>query len=89
MQYYTKEMSDYEKKQLENDFRRFTNKHFEKPSRCKNIGQIQFYVQEVSLKIEEFKSRFNYVPRYAYTLLSEYNASQNRLIFNNFQEMYA
>lgn len=82
-------MSDYEKKQLENDFKRFTSKHFEKPSRCKNIGQIQFYVQEVSLKIEEFKKRFNYVPTYAYTLLSEYNASQNRLIFNNFQKMYA
>ena len=82
-------MSDYEKQQLENSFKTFTKKHFERPTKCKNIGQIQFYVKELSLKIEEFKSRFNYVPRTAYTLLSEYNASQNRLIFSNFQQEFA
>jgi hypothetical protein len=82
-------MSNYEKQQLENNFNKFTRKHFEKPSRCKNIGQIQYYVQELSLKIEEFKSRFNYVPNTAYVLLSEYNASQNKLIFKGFQRIYA
>jgi len=82
-------MSDYEKQLLENNFKKFTRKHFERPSRCKNIGQIQYYVQELSLKIEEFKSRFNYVPNIAYVLLSEYNASQNKLIFKGFQKIYA
>ena len=82
-------MSNYEKKQLEKDFKKFTNRHFERPSKCKNLGQVQFYVKELALKIEEFKSRFNYVPKSAYVLLSEYNASQNKLIFSNFQNTYA
>jgi hypothetical protein len=82
-------MSNYEKKQLEKDFKKFTKRHFESPSRCKNLGQVQFYVKELALKIEEFKSRFNYVPKSAYILLGEYNASQNKLIFNNFQKTYA
>ena len=82
-------MSNYEKKQLEKDFRKFTKRHFEQPSKCKNLGQVQFYVKELALKIEEFKSRFNYVPNSAYILLSEYNASQNVLIFSKFQKTYA
>lgn len=82
-------MSNYEKQQLENNFNKFSRKHFERPARCKNIGQIQYYVQEISLKIEEFKSQFNYVPNTAYILLSEYNASQNKLIFKDFQKIYA
>ena len=82
-------MSNYEKKQLEKDFRKFTRRHFESPSRCKNLGQIQFYIKELILKIEEFKLKFNYVPKSAYTLLSEYNSSQNKLIFSNFQKTYA
>ncbi len=81
-------MSNYEIKQLEKDFKRFTKKHFEHPSRCKNLGQVQFYVKELSVKIEEFRSRFNYVPKSAYVLLSEYNASQNKMIINNFQQTY-
>jgi len=82
-------MNQYDKKLIEIDFNKFTKRHFEKPSKCKNIGQIQFYVQEISLKIEEFKLRFNYVPKAAYIMLSEYNAWQNKLIFKNFQHSYA
>ena len=82
-------MRIYEKKQLEIDFKRFTRKHFEKPSKFKNLQQVQFYVREIALKIEEFEQRFNYVPKTAYVLLSEYNASQNKMIFNNFQQSYA
>ena len=82
-------MSDYEKKQLEKEFKEFTSKHFEMPARCKNLGQIQFYVKEISLKITEYKTRFNHVPKYAYVLLSDYNMIQNRLIFRNFQKEYS
>ena len=81
-------MSNYEKKQAVKDFKRFTSKHFERPSRCKNLGQIQFYIKELTIKIGEFKAKLNYVPNDAYSLLSEYNASQNRLIFSNFQQTY-
>ena len=82
-------MSDYEKKQLENDFSKYTSRHFEKPTRCKNLGQIQFYIKELSVKISEYKQRFNYVPDKAYMLLSDYNASQNRLIFRNFRQEHS
>jgi len=82
-------MSNQKRKQLEKDFNRFTSRHFESPSRCKNLGQLQFYIKELTVKIGEFKSRFNYVPNDAYSLLSEYNASQNRLIFIDFQKTYS
>lgn len=81
-------MSNFEKKRLDREFNMFTSKHFEKPSRCKNLGMIQFYIRELTNKIDEYKRRFNYVPSNAYSLLSEYNASQNKLVFNNFQQIY-
>ena len=79
-------MSDYEKKQLERAFRKYTNQHLEKPSRCKNLVQIQFFINELSTKISDYKQRFNYVPDHAYMLLSDYNTSQNKLIFSNFRQ---
>jgi hypothetical protein len=82
-------MSNYEKKQLEKAFNTFTKRNFEAPRRCKNLDQIRFYVKELSLKMEEFKNRFNYVPQQAYTLLAQYNSLQNKMMFVNFQEAYA
>lgn len=82
-------MSNYEKKQLEKEFKKFTSRHFESPSSCKNLGQIQFYVNELTLKITEYRNRFNHVPEHAYVLLHDYNMSQNRLIFRNFQKDYS
>jgi len=80
-------MSDCEIEQLEIDFNKFTNRHFEEPSECRNNGQVQFYIQELSIKIEEFKSTFNFVPNNAYVLMNEYNASQNKLVFRNFHQI--
>lgn len=81
-------MSTIEKKQLEKDFKRFTSRHFEKPSRCKNLDQIQFYIQELTSKIKELKGRFNYVPDHAYQLLAQYNNTQNTLIHREFRNTY-
>ncbi len=64
------------KKEIEAVFSAFAYRHFEKPSKCKNMEQIRYYVQELSSKISEYKEQFNYVPNSAYTLLSEYNATQ-------------
>ena len=82
-------MSNYEKKQLEKEFSKFTKRNFEAPRRCKNQDQIRYYVKELSLKMEEFKKRFNYVPQQAYTLLSQYNSLQNQMVMANFQQAYA
>ena len=81
-------MSRYEKKQVEKEFKSFTNKHFEKPAKCRNIDQVRFYVQELSDKITEFKRRFNYVPDAAYSLLSQYNNIQNTMVFAHFKQNY-
>ena len=82
-------MSDYEKKQLEKEFKRYTSRHLEKPSRCKNLVQIQYFIKELSTKISEYNLQFNYVPDHAYMLLNDYNSSQNKLIFRNFRNEYA
>lgn len=81
-------MSDFEKKKLDMELSLFTRKNFEKPSDCKNLDQIRFYVKELCVKIEEFEKRFNYVPAYAYTLLSQYNTVQNRLLNSEFRSTY-
>lgn len=82
-------MSNFEKKQLEKEFNKFTKRNFEAPRKCKNLDQIRYYVKELSMKMEEFKRQFNYVPQQAYTLLSQYNSLQNKMVFANFQETYA
>jgi hypothetical protein len=81
-------MTRFEQKKLDVEFNRFTKMNFDKPQKCKSIGQIRYYVDELSIKIKEFKASFNYVPNSAHALLSQYNAAQNRLIHKNFQEVY-
>lgn len=87
MQIYTCEMSDYKKKQLEYNFIKFIKKYFEQPCKCRNIGQVQFYVKElVARKIEKFKSGFNYTPKPACILLIAYNTSRKNLTLKDFQK---
>ncbi|ELR73861.1 hypothetical protein C900_00025 [Fulvivirga imtechensis AK7] len=81
-------MSEFEKKRLDEEFSSFARKNFEKPTRCKNLEQIRFYVNELSMKVDEFKRRFNYVPDSAYILLSQYNSLQNRMVYTNFKNSY-
>lgn len=81
-------MSDYEIKKLEMELKQFTSKNFEKPSRCRNLEQIRFYVRELCLKIEELETRFNYVPSSAYALLAQYNARQNSMLQADFVNTY-
>lgn len=81
-------MTDYEQKKIEMELRSFTSKNFEKPSVCRNLEQIRFYVRELCLKIQELEDRFNYVPSWAYELLAQYNAKQNILIHMEFRNAY-
>lgn len=81
-------MSQFELKKIENDLKRFTERNFETPGKCRNLDQIRFYVKELCGKIEEYQSRFNYVPQSAYTLLAQYNQVQNQLIYINFRNTY-
>ncbi|MEQ9166271.1 MAG: hypothetical protein RLO12_08435 [Fulvivirga sp.] len=81
-------MSEFEKKRIDREFQIFTMRNFEKPKKCKNLDQIRFYVQELSTTVEEFKQRFNYVPSDAYSLLTQYNQLQNKMLFAEFKNSY-
>lgn len=81
-------MSEFEKRKLDEQFSTFAKRNFEKPRRCKNLDQIRFYVHELSVQMEEFKRRFNYVPNAAYTLLAQYNTIQNRMVYADFKNNY-
>ena len=81
-------MSNFERKKLELDLRKFAERNFESPGNCRNIDQIRFYVRELCLKIEEYETRFNFVPSGAYSLLAQYNLVQNRLIHIEFRKAY-
>ena len=81
-------MSEYERKRLEMELKTFATLNFVKPSECKNLDQIRVYVRELCLKIEELEERFNYVPAWAYSLLAQYNATQNRMLYTEFRNSY-
>lgn len=81
-------MSELEKRRIDREFQLFTVRNFEKPKKCKNIDQVRFYVNELAMKMDDFKDRFNYVPNAAYKLLAEYNALQNTMVFEHFKNTY-
>ncbi len=81
-------MTNYERAKLEVELKSFASRNFERPSECRNLDQIRFYVQELCLKIEEYQSKFNYVPNWAYSLLAQYNAKQNHIIHINLTSTY-
>jgi len=81
-------MTRFEQIKLDSEFARFTRMNFDKPQKCTSIDQIRYYMKELSEKITYLKSSVRYVPNDAYSLLSQYNAAQNKLIHKNFQEFY-
>jgi hypothetical protein len=64
---------------VENELREFTSRNFMRPSECRNLGQIRFYIRELGEKIQELELAGHYVPTWVYQLLSQYNARENAL----------
>jgi len=81
-------MSEFEKKHLELELRKFTARNFVMPSECRNLDQIRFYIRELCVRIEDYKKRFDYVPATAYYLLSQYNSQQNSMLYRDFISSY-
>lgn len=81
-------MKNSEHQQIETELKKFADRNFERPSKCRNPDQIRFYVQELGSKIEEYKLRFNYVPNWAYSLLAQYTQIQNELVYIDFRNTY-
>jgi hypothetical protein len=74
-------MTDFEKAKLDSTLQDFIVRNFEKPEKCRNLDQIQYYLRELYLKIEEYDTRFNYVPKRAYALVSQYTQMQKDFTF--------
>ena len=81
-------MSDFEKKKVELELKAFATSNFVKPTDCRNLDQIRFYISELCGKIDSYNKRFNYVPESAYTLLAQYNARQNSILYQEFVKTY-
>jgi hypothetical protein len=81
-------MSEFEKKSLEMEFRSFTAKNFERPADCNNLAQVRFYISELCAKIGDYKQRYDYAPELAYTLLAQYNARQNTMLYKDYVNSY-
>ncbi len=75
-------------KAAEKEFRRFVRHNLVKPKRCKNFDDANYCIQQVHLKIQEFKSKFNYVPASAQKIFNEYQNIQDRMVYENFRETY-
>jgi len=81
-------MAIFNRKEVDNELKKFADRNFEKPTDCKDLEQIRFYVRELCLKIEELEKRFEYVPSSAYSLLAQYNSKQNSIISKDFSDTY-
>jgi len=81
-------ITDHDRRKLEADLRIFATRNFVRPSECKNLEQVRFYVRELCLKIEELETKFNFVPASAYALLAQYNMRQNAIIDVDFRNTY-
>ena len=84
----TDAMPLFSKSEVDHELKKFTTRNFEKPSDCKDLEQIRFYVRELCLKIEELEKRFEYVPSSAYSLLAQYNSKQNSIVNKDFSNYY-
>lgn len=81
-------MNDFEKKKIEMELRSFTFTNFERPAECRSLEQIRLYIKLLCNKIEDCESQFNYVPESAYSLLAQYNARQNSILYHDFVNSY-
>jgi hypothetical protein len=82
-------MTPFEQQKIEMELRSFTSRNFERPANCRDLEQVRFYVRELCLKIEEMEMEFDYVPEWAYALLSQYNAKQNMMLQLEFRSEYS
>lgn len=81
-------MTAYQKRKIEQDFLVFARSNFEKPSECRNLEQIQFYIQEIGDYMEDMKNTYNYIPDSVYSLLKQYHTLQNKMAFEAFINYY-
>jgi len=82
-------MTDFEKRDLDPALIEFAHRNFMKPGECRNLDQVRYYANELCQKIEEYYARFQYVPVWAFVLLSQYKHVQIHLVHKNLRPIYA
>ena len=82
-------MNDYYRKRSEIEWKDFIHSNFEKPSACRNLEQIRYYIHEITHRIAAEKKVNGYVPDWAYTILAQYNEAQNKILLADFMKTYA
>ena len=75
-------------KTVEKEFKRFVRQNLLKPRKCKKIDDTNYCIQQMHLKIQEFKHRFDYVPASAQLMFREYQNIQDRMVYENFRQSY-
>jgi hypothetical protein len=75
-------------KRVEKEFRKFAKHNLLKPKKCKRIDEANYCIQQIHLKIQEFKTKFDYVPVSAQIMFSEYQNIQDRMVYENFRKTY-
>jgi hypothetical protein len=87
--YYYTVMNDYRLKRIEMEWKDFVHSNFEKPSACRDLEQIRYYIREITLRIETEMKVNDYVPDWAYSMLAQYNDVQNKILLEDFKKTYA
>ena len=72
----------------EREFQRFARKHLMKPKKCKRIEQANHCIHLMYQMIQEFKTKFNYVPASAQLMFNEYQNIQDRMVYEIFRQSY-
>ena len=75
-------------KTVEKEFKRFAKRNLLKPGKCKGIDETTYCIQQMHLKIQELKHKFNYVPVSAQLMFNEYQNIQDRMVYENFRDTY-
>jgi hypothetical protein len=75
-------------KTAEKEFKKFVKHNLLKPKKCKRIDEANYCIQQIHLKIQEFKNKFDYVPASAQIMFNEYKNIQDRMVYENFRETY-
>ncbi len=81
-------MTQYERQKIDLELRQFAHRNFERPSDCRNLEQIRFYIRELCTLIDNYEKRSTYVPEWVYALLAQYNARQNSFLYVDFTTTY-
>ena len=76
------------KKEAEKEFRRYARKNLPNPNSVKRIEQTRVLLLDLHNLMNEFKTRFNFIPDEAHLRFNTYKNIQDRMVYDNFKKSY-